>query len=137
MEQVAGYGAIREFRGSHRWLSNFWMEKLTHDGTVWRSAEHAYQAAKTDDRASRKRTHAAATPAEAKRLGRRAPMRPGWETVGVDVMERILEAKFEHPELQRKLLATGDAVLVQGNWWGGVASGASAGGRGGTSSGRR
>jgi predicted NAD-dependent protein-ADP-ribosyltransferase YbiA (DUF1768 family) len=33
-------------------------------------------------------------------------------------MRRILVIKFQNPELKAKLIATGDAQLVEGNTWG-------------------
>lgn len=44
--------------------------------------------------------------------------RPDWEDVKVDIMLGLLRQKFQHPELGAKLLATGDAYLVEGNTWG-------------------
>ena len=60
------------------------------------------------------------TPADAKRAGRALqPLRADWETAKFDVMERVVRDKFSrHPGLRDRLLATGDAELVEGNTWG-------------------
>lgn len=56
--------------------------------------------------------------AEAKKLGRSVSLRSDWEGIKVDVMWDIVHTKFsQHPELAEKLLATGDAYLVEGNTW--------------------
>lgn len=46
-------------------------------------------------------------------------MRPDWELVKYDVMYEVCMAKFtQNPDLLSKLLATGDAELIEGNTWG-------------------
>ena len=58
-------------------------------------------------------------PQAAKRLGRRVELRPDWESVKYDVMYQVCKAKFtQNPNLLERLLATGDAELVEGNTWG-------------------
>jgi len=44
-------------------------------------------------------------------------MRFDWPTTKLSVMENGLRAKFQVPELGAKLLATGNALLVEGNNW--------------------
>ena len=109
---------ITSFRGDHRFLSNFWPATVTLDGMVFRSTEHAYQAAKTTDMAERAKFQAAKTPGAAKRLGRRVKLRPDWEGVKEAVMLDLNRQKFSDPELARRLLDTGDAELIEGNTWG-------------------
>lgn len=47
----------------------------------------------------------------------KAHRRPDWDDVKVDVMRRILRAKVEqHEYVRRKLLATGDRILVEDSW---------------------
>ena len=116
-----GEGAILEFRGEHRFLSNFWTcRDLEWRGRRWRTSEHAYQAAKTDDREQQEQVRLAPTAGQAKRLGRGVVMRPSWEREKIVVMEDILTSKFAEPELRAKLLATGERELVEGNTWGDV-----------------
>lgn len=112
---------IESFSGTYRFLSNFWMVEISLYDVMYKSVEHAYQAAKTVDEAYKKRIQDAATPGEAKRLGKSAPMRPDWEAVKVDFMRYLVSYKFGmHPELGKKLLATGNKELVEGNTWGDV-----------------
>lgn len=99
--------------GENSFLSNFYWHR--DDVTV----EHLYQAEKTDDPEWKHRILEAPTPAAAKKLGRKAPMRPHWDTEKVVVMTRLLRIKFAHgSEIAQQLLDTGDAELIEGNWWG-------------------
>lgn len=110
---------ILGFKGRHSWLSNFHLAEFKWRGYVWPSAEHAYQAAKTRDKREMKAILDASTPGRAKRLGRKATMRDGWdEGLKEKAMLSVLRAKFRVPSLRRKLLATGDANLVEVNHWG-------------------
>lgn len=112
-------GPIREFQGEFRFLSNFWMTPIEFDGEVWPSAEHAYQAAKTVDRAWRTRIKFCKTPGLAKRMGKSVPIRNGWEGRRLEVMLRIVRIKFLYDyTLARQLMATGDRELIEGNRWG-------------------
>lgn len=82
------------------------------------TGEHAFNALKTLFPAEQKRVLAAAFAAEAKRLGRRVTLRPGWDNgVRVWAMQRVLAAKFSLPALGERLAATGDQPLVETNNW--------------------
>lgn len=110
--------AITEFQGEHRYLSNFWPAPIAWCGIRYPSTEHAYQAAKTNDRAARLYM-SRLTAGQAKRYGRTVAIRPDWEAVKVDTMREIVTLKFStHAHLAAKMLATGDAMLIEGNTWG-------------------
>ena len=108
---------ITAFRGDYAFLSNFYRRPFVWNGVHWPTAEHAYQAAKTRDHDQRAAIARARGPGEAKRLGRRATMRPSWDVIKNAAMQSILIAKFAEPSLARRLAGTGDALLVEGNWW--------------------
>lgn len=111
---------IREFRGEYRWLSNFWPAKVTLDGEEeYASVEHAYQAAKFEDEDDRAFIAAAPTPGSAKHRAAtmKERVRDDWHDVNVTIMAGLVEQKFRDPELARRLLATGDAKLIEGNTW--------------------
>ncbi len=57
------------------------------------------------------------TPGQAKRAGLRLRLRFDWPAIKLGVMSTGLDAKFQIPELRDKLLATGNAELVEGNSW--------------------
>lgn len=109
---------INAFVGRWRFLSNFAPVDVELDGLTYPSVEHAYQAAKTLDRAERGPIAHAQTAGIAKRLGRRVTMRPDWDTIKRDVMLDLLRQKFAKTYMGVKLLATGNAVLIEGNTWG-------------------
>jgi ribA/ribD-fused uncharacterized protein len=109
---------IDSFRGQHAFLSNFHPSPLTIDGITYATVEHAFQAAKTHNRAEKAQIAEASTPGKAKRLGRRVQLRPDWESVKIGIMEALVRLKFQtHADLRAQLLETGDAELVEGNNW--------------------
>lgn len=114
--------AISEFRGEYRFLSNFWLVQILFENDWYTSVESAYQAAKTLDKELRE-PFLSLNPAESKKLGRTLTIRQDWETVKENVMLSLLRLKFSNPILSKKLLATGDQVLIEGNlyhdtYWG-------------------
>jgi len=110
---------IEEFRGIYSFLSNFYICPVPYAGVLWKSAEHAYQAAKTNDAIWKQKIADAATPAEAKRLGKQAPMKVFWDLNKDRVMEEIERNKYSYnPWLRKKLDGTYPHELIEGNWWG-------------------
>lgn len=106
---------ITSFQGEYRFLSNFWPCPVRFEQDSYSSVEHAYQAAKTDDREIRRQI-AFLTPGGAKRFGRFVPLKEGWNGMKLQVMEKLVERKFVYtPNLGLKLLATGDVQLIEGN----------------------
>lgn len=105
---------IDSFSGDYRFLSNFY---ITVDG---KSVEHYYQAAKARNITDYLRIINADTPKKAKRLGREIEMREDWYDIKNVIMEQLLIKKFSDYELARKLIETGNALLVEGNTWGDV-----------------
>jgi ribA/ribD-fused uncharacterized protein len=108
---------ITSFTGHNAFLSNFYPAATKLDGVEYSTLEHAYQAAKSLHPVTRESIRRVCTPASAKRLGRSLQIRPDWEGIKVDVMRSLLRDKFSNPTLRDLLLATGDAELVEGNWW--------------------
>jgi ribA/ribD-fused uncharacterized protein len=107
---------IDTFRGKHAFLSSFFVRDLVLDGVTYRSGEHAFNTAKTLDADAAAQVRDAPTPAIAKRLGRQVPLRDDWDkAVRYEVMCSVLKAKFADPDLRAQLLATGDALLIEGN----------------------
>ncbi len=109
---------IDKFRGEYKFLSNFWVHNVYLEGRVYPSVEHAYQAAKTLHSEERSVIAQCASPSKAKKLGRQVTLRPDWEVVKLSIMHNLVRCKFQSEGLAGKLLATGEDVLVEGNWWG-------------------
>lgn len=109
---------IEAFWGANRFLSNFFATEIEAEGDYYPTLEHAFQAMKTSDLRLRTMIRMSPTPGIAKRAGRGLPPRSDWEDVKLDVMLQLLRKKFHKPELADLLLATGEAVLIEGNTWG-------------------
>jgi N-glycosidase YbiA len=117
-EQAMESHTIDNFNGEFAFLSNFYPAANRYAGLVYPTVEHAFQAAKTQDDTEKRQIAAAHSPGQAKRLGRAVRLRPDWESVKVAVMTELVREKFAtHPELRERLLATGDAELIEGNTW--------------------
>lgn len=116
------YGFFNDFR----WLSNFYISNVILDGETYPTVEHAYQAAKTNDPEIRKQIREALTPKVAKRFGTQLVKmtesdKKYWDAKKYWIMMGLIRQKFHnYKELQEKLVATGDAELVEANWWGDI-----------------
>lgn len=108
---------IDEFENEYAFLSNFYPSPFEHEGIVYPTNEHFFQAMKTLNIQERKAIAAAETPGKAKRMGRNVSLRPDWEKIKVYVMLEGLRLKFADPTLAQKLIDTGDEELIEGNWW--------------------
>jgi len=102
---------IDNFDGEYFFLSNFY--RMPNGFTN----EHLYQSEKTLNTKQRYEILFADTPKRAKRLGRKCIMRPDWDDIKKDVMLELVRLKFEFPQLQTQLLATGETPIVEGNYW--------------------
>ncbi len=109
---------INSFKGEYFFLSNFFYSPFEFDGEIYSTVEHAFQAAKTFDTEQRQGIRLAASPAQAKQMGRAVQLRPDWEQVKFDIMLALLRLKFSQADLRQKLLDTGDSELIEGNTWG-------------------
>lgn len=111
------------FEGPNEWaaLSNFWQGRpIQYRQYAFATGEHMFQAFKAQSRADLMKVIACATPAEAKAQGKHMlRLRPDWERVKYDVMRLVLACKFAPGrEESAVLLATGDALLIEGTTWG-------------------
>lgn len=112
---------ISHFGGEHAFLSNFYVgEPLAFMGRKYVSGEHMFQAFKACTKADHERIAATGTPAEARAEGKHLlRLRGDWERVKYDVMRLVLAVKFRHGRAEAPmLLATGDALLIEGTLWG-------------------
>jgi ribA/ribD-fused uncharacterized protein len=116
-EEEEQTNVIDRFINKFAFLSNFYPSTISYDGKLWPTVEHVYQAYKSLDENVRVTIHKARSPGEAKKLGQLLVIREDWEPVKVDLMRTFVKKKFENPFLREMLLATGDAKLVEGNYW--------------------
>ncbi len=108
---------IEHFKGDYSFLSNFYVIDVEYEGMIYPSSEHAYVAAKTLDFEIRKDIIKLSTPGKAKRFGREIDLRSDWEDVKIREMRVIVGYKFSIPEMEQKLLATGNSELIETNNW--------------------
>lgn len=111
-----------QFRNEFKFMSNFQYAEVVLNGITYPTVENAFQAAKTLDPDQRV-PFRKATPNEAKRLGQHITLRPNWDTVKFDIMRQLLQSKFpadpNHKNywLSKKLIGTGNMMLVEENYW--------------------
>lgn len=102
-------------RWGHTFLSNGYIEP---DGTF---VEREYQAAKALDPDQHAWVMKSTTPFGrdgSKQRGRGVALRPDWERVKVPIMTKLVRRKFaDNPTLAEELLATDNAMLIEGNTW--------------------
>ena len=109
---------IDDFRGNWYALSNFSAYRCYYEGLLYRSVEHAFQAAKTLDPYHRQQILMASNPRDAKRLGQQVALRADWEDVKIGIMRGLLVSKFTVEERARTILAKSVGErLVEGNTW--------------------
>jgi len=108
--------AITRFTEENSFLSNFYFCKIEMEGIGYLSVENAYQAAKTLD-VDERRAMSLMSPGQSKRRGSKVALREDWESIKMGIMEDLIRQKFQNAELREKLLATGDAELIEGNNW--------------------
>ncbi len=126
--EVLAQNAIIDFDREFRFLSNFGAGPVTMYGIEFKTVEHAFAAAKIDpkdprghkvDPYTQMRTIAGkGTPGEAKKAGRRVQMREDWDDIKPQLVLELVRRKFADPILAKKLLATGERPLYEGNTWG-------------------
>lgn len=136
----------RRDRSDWGFCSHFYPAPIEVDGQWWRTAEHFYQAQKSFDPEYVLAIRTAVTPGHAKRLAASPDLprrisarswfrknqkkpRPDWLEVKVEIMRIADTAKFlQHPDLAARLLASGDAEIVEDSrtdaFWGTGADGA-------------
>jgi hypothetical protein len=108
---------INDFRKEYFYLSNFYKTPIIYEGLIYGSTESAFQAAKTLDLELRE-AFCKLDPSTAKKLGRNVPLRNDWEEVKYSVMKEVVLYKFStNSDLRRRLLDTGNALLIEGNTW--------------------
>lgn len=108
------------FFGDYRFLSNMWRCSVMFRGHHFPSSENAYQAAKMPEFLW---DHfGSISPQDSKTEGQNKDnwkfSKEEWDTKKLAIMEEVLRVKFHHNhDLRNLLLATGNRVLIEGNWW--------------------
>ncbi len=103
-------------RDNYSELSNFSKHGFMLKDKFWPTVEHYFQAQKFSGKPQEERIRVAATPKQAKMLGRTRTfsLRSDWEKVKDDIMREAVMAKFRtHHDLKQLLLDTGHEQLVE------------------------
>lgn len=121
MEHIKFYKVNDDFG----FLSNFAPYQIFIDGLIWPSSEHYFQAAKFFNEEIRAKIRQLNSAMDAATEGRKRSnnIREDWDEIKIDVMRRAIKAKFfQHHDIMQKLLATGEAKLIEhtinDNFWG-------------------
>lgn len=106
------------FRNEFYFLSNMYpcdiTFKLNYQMLTFKCSEAAFQACKCPTEAGK---FTSIDGFEAKRLGKKVPLRLDWETVKVPVMSKIVKAKFkQNPPLLEKLLNIPYDIVEENSW---------------------
>lgn len=110
-----GESPITNFDDEHLFLSNFYESKIVYKGLEFESSEAAYQSQKDPQREGE---FIHLKPMDAKNLARKVTIREDWDHVKDLIMEMIVREKFnQNKDLAQKLIQTGNATLIEGNYW--------------------
>ena len=102
----------------HGYCSNFYRSPVRINGVLYPTVEHYYQSEKTLLPSEWTTIMDCPSPKEAKFAGYHLTLRSDWEDIKDKIMLEGLRAKFtQHPDLQEKLLATGNAILHEDSPW--------------------
>lgn len=108
---------IDKFDGEYDFLSNFYHTPVIYEGISYRNSEAAFQSAKTEDMEIR-RGFILLDGGQAERKGRTLKLRDGWDNIKIEIMYQCVKDKFSRNiDIKRKLINTGDALLIEGNYW--------------------
>lgn len=100
-----------------RWLSNMNYVKIRYNGITYPSTENFYQAMKYKGDTTRKLI-SKLKPHEAKKYSRDNTMtNENFESRKLDIMLYAQREKYSQEPFKSKLLATGNCLLEEGNWW--------------------
>ena len=108
---------INSFDGEYDFLSNFYECPILWKGNLYRNSESIYQSYKTLDNVPFDFTKT--TGSQSKKISKKLNVRPDWNKIKFDLMYEICQEKFnQNTDIAQKLMNTGDAILIEGNYWG-------------------
>lgn len=113
------------FQSHHSFPSNFYSAPLKYNGVNFATAEHAYQYTRSiflGSNSSAADIQKDKRPQVAKNIGINLPSSPDWDACKQKIMKEIVFCKFaQNPQLQPKILETGDKPLLEAtydSYWG-------------------
>lgn len=108
---------IDRFVEKYSFLNNFYLSSLWVDNIKYPSAEHAYQASKTEDIDVKNKISECLTPFIAKKMGKTIQLPENWDILKVCNMKKVLICKFENPFLFSMLQETKGKELIHKNFF--------------------
>ena len=119
---------ITRFDGKYAFLSNFYPCKIEYQGIVYKSVEAFYVAMKVNnDQMIDGRYYTAGdfreliskidSPGKVKRIGKAIKVRSDWDQKRLEFMSWGVREKFKDEQLKEMLLSTGNADIIEGNYW--------------------
>lgn len=112
---------ILEFRGENRIYSNMYRRIFYIENKLYICVENWYQANKTLDPDIYETIRTSSTGIIAKNRGNIIELRPDWgdDDVKLPIMYKGVFNKFnQNEDLKKRLLATDNCLIVEGNYWG-------------------
>ena len=109
---------IEQFRGEYNWLSNFASVPIEYDGVTYKSVEHAYLSAKSDDKEWKQVCSEDYPAGELKKISKGIEIVPNWDDMKIGVMKMLLVKKYSQEPFTTKLLNTENMIIEEGNYWG-------------------
>ncbi|MHA1817191.1 MAG: NADAR family protein [Candidatus Heimdallarchaeaceae archaeon] len=110
---------IDRFAGDFADLSNFAPVVIYYKDLNFPTVEHAFVASKSNDGMFRLKISQlpAKKAGKAKRMGRKILIRTDWDMIKIPNMKRFLMQKFSYERYRTLLISTGNAQIVEGNYW--------------------
>lgn len=110
---------ITQFKKENSWLSNFEPVEIKLGEFIYPSVEHAYMSAKNSEELWKEfcadKNNSAG---KVKNVSKVVDLVPNWEDIKLQTMYDCLIQKFNKESFKTLLLATGEEVLQEGNYWG-------------------
>lgn len=104
------------YEGKYYMFSNFSAFNVNWNGTIWQTAEHAYQAAKFFDITIIEAIKNAPSAHDTKIISKKYSERKkkNWEEIKISIMEEIIRAKYmQHQYIQKILKETENKLIVE------------------------
>lgn len=108
---------ISSFDFEYSFLSNFYICDVAYNKVIYKSSEHAYQAAKMITEEDHDFIASLKYPGQTKLKIRNLKKKENWTDIKYDIMRDILIEKFKNKELKQKLFKTIGYNLREGNNW--------------------
>lgn len=109
---------IEQFRKEYGWLSNFTDVTIVLDDIKYRSVEHAYMSAKSDEKEWKLFcADFNNTASKIKLESKTIKIKQNWNLIKLQVMEDCLRQKFNQEPFKTQLINTNDMYIQEGNNW--------------------